>query len=276
MHGKTVLVTGATNGIGRVAARTLAEQGARVIIIGRNPEKTSQVASEIGAAGQIVADLSVMAEVRRAAKQFRDQEGQLDVLLNNAGAVFGQRQETPGGTEMTWALNHLNYFLLTQELLELLKSTPASRVVNVSSRAHIPAKIHWDDPEFRRGYSGWQAYGQSKLANILFTRELSRRLAGTGVIANALHPGLVFSGFGQSSDGLSGRLISLFYRAARPFIKTDEQGAQTSIYLASSPEVAGVSGRYFANERETKPAPQALDDGAAARLWKLSEAYVQQ
>ena len=271
MAGKTVLVTGATGGIGKVAARTLAGLGARVVIVGRSQSKTAEVAREIAAASFIVADLSVMAEVRRAAAQFRDQEGRLDVLLNNAGAVVSKRQETPEGTEMTWALNHLNYFLLTQELARLLKSTPEARVVSVSSSAHSSGKMRWDDLEFRRGYNSFAAYGQSKLANILFTRELSRRLQGTGVSANALHPGFVRTGFGHNNGGMMSRIIGLM----GVFAISEEQGAQTSIYLAGSPDVEGVSGRYFANQKEARPAPQALDDAAAARLWAVSEEYVQ-
>ena len=270
MQGKTVLVTGATNGIGKVAARTLASFGARVVIVGRSASKTADVAREIGAASFIVADLSVLSEVRRAAREFLGREGQLDVLLNNAGAVVSKRQETPEGIEMTFALNHLNYFLLTQELLPLLTSTPAARVVSVASAAHTSGKMRWDDLEFRRGYSSWQAYSQSKLANILFTRELSRRLAGTGVTANSLHPGFVNTGFGHNNGGMMSRVIGLL----KPFTVTEEKGAQTSIYLAASPEVAGVSGRYFADQKEVRPAPQALDDAAAARLWTVSEGYL--
>ncbi|WP_407571111.1 SDR family oxidoreductase [Deinococcus altitudinis] len=271
MAGKTVLVTGATNGIGKVAARTLAGLGARVVIVGRSQGKTAEVAREIGAASFIVADLSVMSEVRRAAAQFRDQEGRLDVLLNNAGAVVSKRQETPEGIEMTWALNHLNYFLLTQELAGTLKATPGARVVSVSSSAHTSGKMRWDDLEFRRGYSSFAAYGQSKLANILFTRELSRRLQGTGVSANALHPGFVRTGFGHNNGGMLSRVIGLL----GAFAISEEQGAQTSIYLASSPEVEGVSGLYFDKQQPSKTAPQALDDAAAARLWAVSEEYVQ-
>lgn len=271
MAGKTVLVTGATGGIGKVAARTLAGLGARVVIVGRNKAKTAEVAREIGAASFIVADLSVMAEVRRAAAQFRDQEGRLDVLLNNAGAVVSKRQETPEGIEMTWALNHLNYFLLTQELGDLLKATPHARVVSVSSSAHTSGKMRWDDLEFRRGYNAFAAYGQSKLANILFTRELSRRLQGTGVSANALHPGFVRTGFGHNNGGMLSRIIGLM----GVFAISEDQGAQTSIYLASSPEVEGVSGQYFDKQAPSKTAPQALDDAAAARLWTVSEEYVQ-
>ena len=272
MSGKTVLVTGATNGIGRVAARELVGQGARVYIIGRNAEKTAATAAEIGATGMIIADLSEQAEVRRAAQEFRDREGQLDVLLNNAGGVFQQRQETREGIEMTWALNHLAYFLLTQELLPLLHAASAARIVNVSSSANSTGKMRWDDLEFRHGYSSFAAYSQSKLANILFTRELSRRLAGSDVTANALHPGFVASGFGQNNSKMMSRVLGLM----QVFAKTEEQGAQTSVYLASSPLVQGVTGRYFDNEHEAKPSPRALDDAAAARLWEVSEVYVRE
>ena len=272
LSGKTVLVTGATGGIGRVAARELVGQGARVYLIGRSAQRTPQVAEEIGAAGYIVADLSEMAEVRRAAQEFRAREGALDVLLNNAGGVFQPRQETRAGIEMTWALNHLAYFLLTQELLPLLRAAPEARIVNVSSSAHATGRMRWDDLEFRRGYSAFAAYSQSKLANVLFTRELSRRLAGTRVTANALHPGFVATGFGRNNGPGMARVLNLMGR----FAKTEEQGAQTSVYMASSPLVQGVSGRYFADEHEVKPAPRALDDGAAARLWEVSEVYVRE
>ncbi len=270
MTGKTVVVTGGTNGIGKVAARTLAGLGARVVIVGRDPAKTASVAAEIGAASHVVADLSVMAEVRRAAETLLKQEDRLDVLLNNAGAVVNKRQETPEGIEMTFALNHLNYFLLTQELAGLLKATPAARVVSVSSAAHLSGRMRWDDLEFRRGYSPIQAYSQSKLANVLFTRELARRLRGSGVTANALHPGFVNTGFGHNNGGLMSRALRLM----RPLTISEEQGAQTSIYLAASPEVAGVSGAYYAEQKPARLAPQALDDAAAARLWSISEDYV--
>ncbi len=270
MSGKTVLVTGATGGIGKVAARELVGQGARVHIVGRDAGKAAAVTAEVGAAGFIVADLSEQAQVRRAAQEFRAREGQLDVLLNNAGGVFQRRQETREGVELTWALNHLAYFLLTQELLELLKAAPAARVVNVSSSAHATGKMRWDDLEFRHGYSPFAAYSQSKLANILFTRELSFRLRGTGITANALHPGFVASGFGRNNSAVMTRVLGLM----QVFAKSEEQGAQTSVYLAANPAVQGVSGRYYSDEHEVKPQPQALDDAAAARLWKLSEDYV--
>lgn len=269
MAGKTVLVTGATGGIGLVTARELARMGADVWIVGRSAEKTAGVAREIGAAGTLLADLSELAQVRRAAAQFRERVGQLDVLVNNAGGLFSRRQETREGVEMTWALNHLAPFLLTREVLPLLRLSPAGRVVTVSSSAHAFGRIRFDDPEFRRGYGGggWFAYGQSKLANVLFARELARR--EPGLRSNSLHPGRVRTGFGYNNGGAFNRLWSVVDRFAIPV----EQGARTSILLASDPGLT-VTGRYFDQEREVRAAPQALDDGAALRLWELSEEYV--
>ncbi|WP_217694892.1 SDR family oxidoreductase [Deinococcus marmoris] len=261
MQGRSVLVTGATGGIGLETARELARRGAAVTVLGRNPEKTARVAAEIGAAGTLIADLAEMQQVRQVAAEFRDRVGSLDVLVNNAGAFYTERHESREGTELTWALNHLAPFLLTRELLPLLRAGKASRVVTVSSGAHAMGRIRFDDPEFRRGYSGWAAYGQSKLANILFTRELARR--NPWLQANTLHPGFVSTGFGQDNP--------LFSLGSRLGI-SPQQGAQTSIHLAADP--IGGSGRYFVESRETLPAAQALDDGAAYRLWMLSEEYV--
>lgn len=261
MRGRSVLVTGATGGIGLETARELSRRGAAVTVLGRNPEKTARVAAEIGAAGTLIADLAELEQVRRVAAEFRDRVGGLDVLVNNAGAFYPERHESREGTELTWALNHLAPFLLTRELLPLLRAGDAPRVVTVSSGAHVMGRIRFDDPEFRRGYSGWAAYGQSKLANILFTRELARR--EPWLQANALHPGFVSTGFGQDS-----KLFGQFSRLGL----TPQEGAQTSIHLAADRIL--VSGRYFVKSRETLPAPQALDDGAALRLWMLSEEYV--
>ncbi|AIZ45594.1 short-chain dehydrogenase [Deinococcus radiopugnans] len=261
MRGRSVLVTGATGGIGLETARELARRGAAVTVLGRNPGKTARVAAEIGAAGTLLADLAEMGQVRQVAAEFRDRVGSLDVLVNNAGAFYTTRQESREGVELTWALNHLAPFLLTRELLPLLRAGNAPRVVTVSSGAHVMGRIRFDDPEFRRGFGGWAAYGQSKLANILFTRELARR--ESWLQANTLHPGFVSTGFGQDS--------ALFGQFSRLGI-TPEQGAQTSIHLAADPIL--VSGRYFVESREALPAPQALDDGAALRLWHLSDDYV--
>jgi retinol dehydrogenase 12 len=270
MTGKTVLVTGATGGIGKATAAELVRLGAQVWIVGRNPDKTAAAQREIGAAGHLVADLSLREDTARMAQDFIRQVGMLDVLVNNAGAVYDRRQETREGIELTWALNHLGYFLVTRELLGLLRLS-RGRVVNVSSAAHGFGRVRWQDPEFKSGYRGWAAYGQSKLANILFTRELAYRERETGVTANALHPGVVFSSFGQSDNSATKR----FYSLAAPLLLSSEQGAQTSIYLASSSEVQGMTGLYFAKSRVKAPEAQALDDAAGKRLWTLSESYLE-
>ena len=266
LHGQRVLITGATGGIGLITARELAARGAHVTIMGRNPSKTEEAARQTGAAATLLADLSELAQVRRAAREYTERFGQLDVLINNAGAFNTRRQETSEGTEQTWALNHLAPFVLTHELLPLLRQSAAPRVVTVASAAHAMGRIRFDDPEFRRGYGGWAAYSQSKLANILFARELARR--ESGIQSNSLHPGMVATGFAHNNGGL----VSQLYRVVDLFAITPEQGAQTSIHLAADP--IGVTGRYFSNSRETTPAPQAQDDGAAFRLWVLSEGYL--
>ncbi|AZI42564.1 SDR family oxidoreductase [Deinococcus psychrotolerans] len=268
MQGKTVLITGATNGVGKATAADLIQQGAEVWIVGRDAQKTAAVAQEIGAAGHLLADLSLRPEALRMAREFTERVGKLDVLINNAGAIYDRRQESKEGIEMTWALNHLAYFIVTRELLPLLRAS-RGRIVNVSSSAHAGGKIRWQDPEFKTGYSAWGAYNQSKLANVLFTRELAYRERESGVTANALHPGFVASGFGRNNSGM-GKLLNMTSALAI----NDEQGAQTSIYLASSPDVAGKSGLYFNKSRVAQPAAQALDDAAGQRLWALSENYL--
>ncbi len=193
------------------------------------------------------------------------------MLVNNAGGVFWERQETEDGREMTFALNHLGYFQLTHLLLPLLLDSAPARIVNVSSAAHLGGTIHFDDLEQKKGYSAWSAYSQSKLANILFTRELARRLAGSGVTVNALHPGFVATDFGRGR-GLFGRFLM---PVAQLFAISPAKGAQTSIYLASSPKVEGVSGKYFADQQEKRPSSAARDDEAALRLWERSEAMLE-
>jgi len=276
---KIVLVTGATNGIGYEAAKALAAQGATIIGVGRNPQKCVDAAQQITAlTGNarvefLVADLSRQAEVRRVAAEFKRKYDRLDVLLNNAGAYFATRQTNADGQEMTWALNHLNYFVLTGELLDVLKASAPARIVNVSSDAHRMARgINFADPEFQHGYSGWTAYGHSKLANVMFTYELARRLDGTGVTANVLHPGFVATGFGHNNGGLMNFGIGLVQKlvARRP-----ERGAATSVYLASSPDVEGVSGRYFADSKAVRSSSVSYDAAAQRRLWELSEQSVQ-
>ncbi len=275
MADKIGLITGATNGIGKAAALALARQRMTLVIVGRHPARTQAVLDEIHAVSghnrsqMIVADLSVMAEVRRAAAEFQARFDRLDVLMNNVGAVFSSRQETADGYEMTFALNHLSYFLLTNLLLERLKASAPARIVNVSSGAHHGATINFDDLHLRQGYGmgGFKAYSQSKLANVLFTYELARRLAGSGVTANAMHPGFVATGFGRNNGGLMGATIGLLQR----FALTPEQGADTLVYLATSPEVEGVTGQYFEKRRPQRSSAASYDEAAARRLWAVSE-----
>lgn len=268
MKGKTCVITGATSGIGRAAALELGRRGARLVLVCRDRGKAAAVAAELGGAGLVIADLSVQAEVRRAAAEVLALAPRLDVLVNNAGAMFQERSLTADGLERTFAVNHLAYFLLTELLLERLKASAPARVVNVASDAHTPAKgIPFDDLDGARDYGGLARYSQSKLANILFTRELARRLEGTGVTANALHPGGVATGFAGGTTGLLGFVV----RLARPFMLTPEQGARTVVWLACAPEAAGVSGKYFAKCRERRPNRAAQDDALARRLWDESE-----
>jgi NAD(P)-dependent dehydrogenase (short-subunit alcohol dehydrogenase family) len=274
MKGKTCLVTGATSGIGEIAARELARLGARVIVVGRSPERCAatleRIRGETGATEveSIVANLSSQAEVRRLADRVRERCKRLDVLLNNAGGMFLERRESPDGIELTLALNHLSYFLLTNQLLPLLKASAPARIVNVASDAHKTGPIDFDDLQGRRRYRGWPAYQQSKLANILFTYELARRLQGSGVTANTLHPGFVRTRFFADFTGWIGLITKL--GAALVAIGPDE-GARTSVYLASSPEVKGVTGQYFVKSRPAQSAPQSHDRAAAERLWRVSE-----
>jgi retinol dehydrogenase 12 len=273
MHGRVCLVTGATSGIGLVTARELARKGARVIIVGRSPERCTQTVREIKAetaaqsVDSLVADLSSIADLRRLASQVYERCPELHVLVNNAGGIFLNRVESADGFEMTFALNHLSYFLLTNLLLPLLKRSAPARIVNVASDAHKGASIDFDKIHKGQPFSGWRAYQQSKLANILFTYELARRLDGSGVTVNTLHPGFVRTNIFRQ-EGLVGWLVR---RAADVIALSPEQGARTSIYLASSPVVDGVSGRYFVKEMPAASSPQSQDEAAAKRLWQLSE-----
>jgi NAD(P)-dependent dehydrogenase (short-subunit alcohol dehydrogenase family) len=276
MAGKTCLVTGATSGIGRVTALELARMGADVVLVGRNAGKAAAAAERIkhetGANVEVLlADLSSQAEVHRLAEAFLSTHARLDVLVNNAGAVYSAREESVDGIELTLALNHLSYFLLTNLLLKTLIASGPARVVNVSSEAHRMARINFADLQAQQRYRGFTVYGQSKLANILFTKELARRLAGTEVTANALHPGVIASGFARNNRGM---LNFMFGTVLRPFLSTPEQGAQTSIYLASAPDVANVTGLYFSKQRPAKPAAAAENMTTARRLWEVSEELV--
>lgn len=274
MKGKTVLITGATDGIGKESALALAKQGATVVITGRNKAKGEGVLAELKRASGnpdihlLIADLSVMAEVRSLAAEYRSKFGRLDVLVNNAGGFFDVRQVTSEGLEQTFALNHLAYFLLTSLLLDQLRASAPSRVVNVSSAASLGAKMNWDDLQFSRRYGNFTAYSQSKLANVLFSNALARRLEGSGVTSNALHPGMVATQFGANSQGA---LIRWVMSLVKRFAISPAQGAETSIYLASSPEVEGVSGKYFDKRKPVNPSPIALDHAAQERLWQVSE-----
>jgi NAD(P)-dependent dehydrogenase (short-subunit alcohol dehydrogenase family) len=274
MQGKTVLITGGNQGIGKATAVDLARMGARVVIVSRNPEKGRAAVADIQAASPsregelIVADLSSQAEVRRAAAEFRSRHPRLDVLINNAGVYVPERHVTIDGIEETLAVNHLAPFLLTSALLDLLRASARARIVNVSSEAHRHARMHWDDLQFStRPYRGMGAYAQSKLANVLFTYELARRLEGSGVTVNALHPGVIASGFGQTYGGA----MSVLIKIARPFLASPEEGARTSVYLASSPDVENVTGKYFAKSRTAQSNDVSHCDCSARKLWALSE-----
>jgi NAD(P)-dependent dehydrogenase (short-subunit alcohol dehydrogenase family) len=273
MAGKTVLITGSTSGIGRATAIGLAELGARVAITGRDLERVEAAAVELRVAtgnpdvDAFGADLTSQAEVRRLAAEVLDAYPRLDVLVNNVGGFWATRHVTADGLERTFALNHLAAFLLTELLLDRLAASAPARVVTVSSGAQSQGTIDFDDLQGERKYSGQTAYSQSKLASVMFTYELARRLAGTGVTATVLHPGVVSTGFGAEDPSRIFKLIVPFYR---PFMKTPAEGAETSIYLASSSEVHGVTGQYFA-ERRPKPSNKASYDLAAAtRLWLFS------
>jgi len=274
LDGKVVLITGATSGLGKVVAVELAKKRATVVIAGRNPAKTRATVEEIeersghAAADGLVADLSSMGEVRRLANEFETRYSRLDVLINNVGAIFAQRLSTVDGYERTFALNHLSQFLLTNLLLDTLKASAPSRIVNVSSRAHLGGMINFDDlqGERRYGIGGGRAYSESKLANIMFTYELARRLAGTGVTANAVHPGTVATSFGENNGGLMGFGMKVFHR----FAITPEEGADSIIYLASSPEVEGITGQYWTKRRAVPSSPASYDESAQTRLWDVS------
>jgi NAD(P)-dependent dehydrogenase (short-subunit alcohol dehydrogenase family) len=273
LRGQVCLVTGATGGIGRVTAEALAARGAAVVLAGRDEARMRATAEAVRSAtgndrvDGLVADLSAQAGVRRLADEFMSRHDRLDVLVNNAGAVFMRRAESADGIEMTLALNHLAPFLLTGRLLALIKASAPARVINVASSAHWMARIAFDDLEARRRYNGWLAYAQSKLANVLFTYELARRVAGTGVTANALHPGLVATSFGLNNRHFPWPIMM---RLSRPLSLTPEEGARTSIHLATSPDVADVSGRYFAGSKPVRSSPASYDEGVAARLWHVS------
>jgi NAD(P)-dependent dehydrogenase (short-subunit alcohol dehydrogenase family) len=278
MQDKICLVTGATAGIGEVTALELARKGAHLVFVGRNPQKCQQTLDRIQQATTnpnvefLVADLSSMQQVRLLAAQFKDRYPRLDVLVNNAGGFFLHRTLSVDGLEMTFALNHLSYFLLTLSLLDLLKASAPSRIVNVASGSHFRKHLNFDDLQTSRHfYNGYRIYGESKLANLLFTYELSRRLVSAGVTANALHPGLVSTNIWNHLDGWMKPLVQ---PVLRRIALTPEQGAQTVIYLASSPQVQSVTGKYFVDCQPVPSSPASYDKDAARYLWDQSLEYV--
>lgn len=272
MRGKICLVTGASGGIGQATALGLAQQGATVIAVARDRTRGAAAVHNIktqsgnGAVDLLLADLSSQHAIHQLANTVQQRYPRLDVLVNNAGGVFSERRLTEDGIEWTLALNHLAPFLLTNLLLDLLKPRAPARIITVSSGAQGIGKINFDDLQGAKRYSGFRAYSQSKLANVLFTYELARRLHGTGVTANCLHPGVVSTGFGKNNRGVT----SLFARLDAPFMRSPAQGADTVIYLASSPDVANVTGRYFYNRKPAQTAKESYDEKVARRLWEVS------
>ncbi|MFW5714010.1 MAG: SDR family oxidoreductase [Brevefilum sp.] len=266
MAGKTVLITGATDGIGEETARQLAEKGARVLVHGRDREKAHQVQGEIAhATGNeqveiVIADLAAMENVRALANEVRERVEHLDVLINNAGVYMEEYVETPDGFELTFAVNHLAHFLLTEQLLDLLKQSSPARIITVSSSAHASARVDLNNLNAEKKFHGWGAYCLSKLGNLLFTFALARRLERTGVTANALHPGAINTKMLQKAWGMMGRPVS--------------EGAETPVYLASSPEVSDVNGEYFVDKAIARPSEKAHDRVLQEKFWKLSAEMV--
>src|SRR5476651_405631 len=274
MQGKTVVVTGGTSGIGEVAALRLAGQGARIVLIARDPERAATTLSKLKSANASVdhkaqyGDLSSIVDMKRVAKEVADSEPRIDVLINNAGAVFLSRKVSIDGLEMTFATNHMAYFVVTNILLDRLKATPGARIVSTASDAHKSGKLDFDDLQSEKKYSSFRVYGTSKLCNILFTRELSRRLEGTGVTANCLHPGFVGTRFGQNNA--NNVFMKGLARVIMSFGLSPEDGARTIIHLASSPDVAAISGEYFYKCKVAVATDDAMDADAAKRLWEVS------
>ena len=277
---KVCVITGGTDGIGKAAAYGLATQGMRLLVHGRDPDKGARAVAELKARSGnpaiefLPADFSSLEEVRRLAAAITERTPRIDVLVNNAGAIFVKRALSKDGYEMTFAVNHLAPFLLTHLLLDALKAGGQSRVVTTASNAHRSAKIAFDDLQLTRKYSPMGAYAVSKLANILFTRGLAKRLQDTGVTATCLHPGFVRTNFGGNNVADISPLIGRIFLFVSRFARTPEKGAETVIYLASSPEVEGVSGGYYFDRKPIRPAPVGEDDNVAERLWQISEQLV--
>jgi NAD(P)-dependent dehydrogenase (short-subunit alcohol dehydrogenase family) len=282
MTGKTVVITGANSGIGLETAVALAKAGAKTVITVRDRARGEAAVADIRARSGnddvdvVVFDLGTIASTRQGAAEILARCDRIDVLVNNAGVVLSARRETADGLEATFAVNHLGPFVLTELLLDRIKQSAPARIVNVASTAHKGARkgLDFDDLQSTTRYGGMQVYSKSKLANIYFTTELARRLEGTGVTVNCLHPGTVATGYGR--DGDSSGVLAFGLKVIKPFILTAERGARTSVYLASSPEVAGVTGRYFVKCKPRNPSAAARDDEAARRLWKVSEEILAQ
>jgi NAD(P)-dependent dehydrogenase (short-subunit alcohol dehydrogenase family) len=272
MNGKVCLVTGATDGIGKVSARVLAELGAKVIIVGRNPEKSAIVLAELRSISGnenidlLMADLAVMQEVRDLAEQVISRYDRIDVLLNNAGGYFTKHEITSDGLEMTFALNHMSYFLLTNKLMELLKYSAPARIVNVSSNAHYGVDMEFENLNGEQEYKAWKAYQKSKLANVLFTYELLKKVPAD-ITVNCLHPGFVATNFGHNNGGFVGPVLKI---AQRISAINPEEGAETSIFLCSSPEVKGVTGKYFFKCKPKTSSQESRNKDTGKRLWQIS------
>ena len=272
MNGKVCLVTGATDGIGKVSARVLAEKGAKVIIVGRNPEKSATVLAELKSSSGnenidlLMADLAVMQEVYDLAEQVISHYDRLDILLNNAGGYFAKHELTSDGLERTFALNHMSYFLLTNKLMELLKSSAPARIVNVSSDAHYGVDMDFENLNGEQEYKAWKAYQKSKLANVLFTYELLKKVPAD-ITVNCLHPGFVATNFGHNIGGFFGPVLKI---AQRISAIDPEEGAKTSIFLCSAPEVKGVSGKYFYKCQPKTSSRESRNMDTGKRLWQIS------
>jgi NAD(P)-dependent dehydrogenase (short-subunit alcohol dehydrogenase family) len=277
MRGKTIVITGGTSGIGAVAAEKLAALGARIVLVARDPARAEAIMASLRRIGPEVAhsvhfaDLLRLTEMKRVAAVIAAEEPRVDVLINNAGAIFSDRRITEDGLERTFALNHMAYFVIAEGLRERLAAAGSARIVSTASAAHQRARLDLDDLQLARGYSPIKAYGRSKLCNILFTRELGRRLQGSGVTANCLHPGFVATRFGDHAGGNISRFVGL----AKIFAITPEKGADTIVYLASSPEVANTTGGYFFRRKQIEPSHAARDDVSAAELWRKSAAIAE-
>ncbi|HEY0756313.1 MAG TPA: SDR family oxidoreductase [Ktedonobacteraceae bacterium] len=276
MQGKICLVTGSSSGIGEVTARELARQGATVVMVCRNRTKGARVQQEIQAAtgnanvDLLIADLASLSDVQRLAGEFKQKYTRLHVLIQNAGGVSREYKLTPEGYEMTFVVNYLAPFLLTQLLLDVLKASAPARIINVSSLAHTSGQIDFADLQGEKKYSTLKAYSQAKLALILFTYELARQLQGSGVTVNVLHPGVIASNFAQGLNGF----MRVGWRLISPFLSSVEKGAQTTLYLATSPAVEGVSGKYFSNSKETPSSSSSYNEPLGQQLWQVSEALI--